>query len=149
MRPGNKETLDSLFERTVSFIGTCLYLLSAVQRLRPGSSTTSWFPGQILASNGREKGALAEHTDTQNQLTLLWLVSNLVSSLSTGLVLHPQHIISTGYLDSAVWISVLFSIFKSSSRYLCLRFTSCLDCPDPQNRASASLLWSHPGTGLR
>lgn len=35
IRPGNKEILE-IFERTVSFIGTCLYLLSAVQRLRAG-----------------------------------------------------------------------------------------------------------------
>lgn len=50
MRPGSKE----IFERTVSFIGTCLYLLSAVQRLRVGSSAAPWFPGEILASNARE-----------------------------------------------------------------------------------------------
>ena len=53
MRPGNKEILE-IFERTVSFIGTCLYLFSAVQRLRAGSSATPWFPGEILASNVRK-----------------------------------------------------------------------------------------------
>lgn len=53
MRPGNKEILE-IFERTVSFIGTCLYLFSAVQRLRVGSSAAPWFPGEILASNARK-----------------------------------------------------------------------------------------------
>ena len=66
-------------------------------------------------------------------------VPSLVSSLMTGPVLHHQHVDSASCLDSGVWISVLFSILESSLRCLCLRFTSCFGCPDPQNRAPAFL----------
>lgn len=64
------------------------------------------------------------------------VVPSLGSSRMTGPVLH-QHVDSASCLDSGVWISVLFSILASSLRCLFLRFTSCLGCLDPQNRAPA------------
>lgn len=66
------------------------------------------------------------------------VVPSLGSSRMTGPVLH-QHIDSASCLDSGVWISVLFSILAFSVWCLCLRFTSCLGCPDPQHRAPAFL----------
>lgn len=154
IRLGNKEILE-IFERTVSFIGTCLYLLSAVQRLRAGSSAAPWFPGEILASDARENRVWAEHTDTRNQLTLLlrslvlcppwWLDPCFITNTS---ILQVALILMYGFLCYFLSLNLHWGAIASGSPPALVAPTPRIGHQPSSSRATLELAFDSWGSEL-